>query len=87
MRIAEEEIFGPVRIAHDSPYGLAGGVWSADRERALNVARRIRTGTFTVNGAQIGFEAPFGGSKSSGFGRESGVAGLNQCVELKHISL
>jgi aldehyde dehydrogenase (NAD+) len=100
MRIAQEEIFGPVlviiafdddddavRIANDSPYGLSGGVWSADHERALNVARRIRTGTFTVNGAQMGYEAPFGGYKSSGFGREFGSAGLNQYVELKHISL
>jgi acyl-CoA reductase-like NAD-dependent aldehyde dehydrogenase len=74
MCIAQEEIFGPVlviilfgdddddavRIANDSPYGLSGGVWSADRERALNVARRIRTGTFTVNGAQMGYEAQFG---------------------------
>jgi acyl-CoA reductase-like NAD-dependent aldehyde dehydrogenase len=46
-----------VRIANDSPYGLSGGVWSADRERAPNVARRIHTGTFTVNGAQMGYEA------------------------------
>jgi acyl-CoA reductase-like NAD-dependent aldehyde dehydrogenase len=75
------------KIANDSPYGLSGGVWSANRERALSVARRIRTGTFTVNGAHSSFDAPFGGYKSSGFGREMGIAGLNQYIELKTITL
>ncbi|MBM9504163.1 aldehyde dehydrogenase [Actinacidiphila acididurans] len=100
MRIAREEIFGPVlviipfeddedavRIANDSPYGLGGGVWTADRERGLAVARRIRTGTFMVNGARGGFDAPFGGYKNSGIGREFGPAGLGHYVELKSIAL
>ncbi|UUV31972.1 aldehyde dehydrogenase [Amycolatopsis roodepoortensis] len=99
MRIAKEEIFGPVlvvipyededdavRIANDSEYGLSSGVWSADEDRALAVARRMRTGTVTVNGAPIGFDGPFGGYKASGIGREYGVAGLAQYVELKTIT-
>jgi len=100
MRIAQEEIFGPVlvvipyededdaiRIANDSEYGLSGGVWSADEGRALAVARRIRTGTVTVNGAPIGFDGPFGGCKASGLGREYGAVGLAQYVELKTITV
>ena len=99
MRIAKEEIFGPVlvvipyadeddaiRIANDSEYGLSGGVWSADEDRALAVARRMRTGTVTVNGAPIGFDGPFGGYKASGIGREYGAAGLAQYVELKTVT-
>ncbi|OKK00958.1 aldehyde dehydrogenase [Amycolatopsis sp. CB00013] len=99
MRIAQEEIFGPVlvvipytdeddavRIANDSEYGLSGGVWSADEDRALAVARRMRTGTVTVNGAPIGFDGPFGGYKASGIGREYGAAGLAQYVELKTVT-
>ncbi|MFJ4846589.1 MULTISPECIES: aldehyde dehydrogenase [unclassified Streptomyces] len=99
MRIAQEEIFGPVlvvipfddeddavRIANDSPYGLSGGVWTADTERGLAVARRIRTGTFSVNGGFGGFDGPFGGYKTSGIGREFGAAGLGQYVEQKTIS-
>ncbi|QUQ68792.1 aldehyde dehydrogenase [Kutzneria sp. CA-103260] len=98
MRIAQEEIFGPVlvvipyadeddavRIANDSPYGLSGGVWTTDPERGLAIARRIRTGTFTVNGAQGGFDMPFGGYKASGIGREFGAVGLGQYVEHKTI--
>jgi aldehyde dehydrogenase (NAD+) len=94
MRIAREEIFGPVlvvipyddeddavRIANDSEYGLSGGVWSGDEEHAFAVARRLRTGTVTVNGAPIGFDGPFGGFKASGFGREYGAVGLTQYVE------
>ncbi len=86
MTIAQEEIFGPVlviipfddeddavRIANDSPYGLSGGVWTSDTERGLALARRIRTGTFLVNGAPAGFDAPFGGYKASGIGREFGT--------------
>ncbi|MFJ5215600.1 aldehyde dehydrogenase [Streptomyces sp. NPDC088354] len=99
MRIAQEEIFGPVlvvipfddeddavRIANDSPYGLSGGVWTSDTERGLAVARRIRTGTFSVNGGFGGFDGPFGGYKTSGIGREFGAAGLGQYVEQKTIS-
>ncbi|MES4903222.1 MULTISPECIES: aldehyde dehydrogenase [unclassified Streptomyces] len=100
MRIAQEEIFGPVlvviayddeddavRIANDSAYGLSGGVWSADRARALDVARRLRTGTVTVNGAPIAFDGPFGGYKASGIGREYGAVGLAQYVEYKTVAL
>lgn len=57
-----------VRIANDSGYGLSGGVWSADPAHALEVARRVRTGTLTVNGVPIGFDGPFGGVKASGLG-------------------
>ncbi|MEU3186345.1 aldehyde dehydrogenase [Streptomyces sp. NPDC006923] len=100
MRIAQEEIFGPVlvvipyededdavRIANDSPYGLSGGVWTSDPERGLAVARRIRTGTFLVNGASFGFDAPFGGYKASGIGREFGPVGLGTYLEHKTISM
>ncbi|MFD3916105.1 aldehyde dehydrogenase [Streptomyces sp. NPDC058603] len=100
MRIAREEIFGPVlvvipfededdavRIANDSEYGLSGGVWTADLERGLGIARRIRTGTFTVNGAPIGFDGPFGGYKTSGTGREYGAVGLAEYVEHKTITV
>jgi aldehyde dehydrogenase (NAD+) len=90
MRIAWEEIFGPVlvvipydsekdavRIANDSPYGL-GGVWCADRDHGLDIARQIRTGTFSVNGAPPTLAAPFGGCKCSGIGREFGAGGLKE---------
>ena len=83
MTIAQEEIFGPVlsiiayrdeedgiRIANDSPYGLAGAVWSKDEARAQRVARRIRAGQIDVNGADFNLNAPFGGFKQSGLGRE-----------------
>ncbi|MGW1029971.1 aldehyde dehydrogenase [Streptomyces sp. NPDC002577] len=99
MRIAQEEIFGPVlvviayddeddavRIANDSPYGLSGGVWSSDEEHALEVARRIRTGTVTVNGAPVAFDGPFGGFKASGIGREYGAVGLGTYTEYKTIT-
>jgi acyl-CoA reductase-like NAD-dependent aldehyde dehydrogenase len=100
MRIAQEEIFGPVlvviayddeddavRIANDSEYGLSGGVWSADETRALAVARRVRTGTVTVNGAPVGFDGPFGGFKASGIGREYGAVGLGTYTEYKTITV
>jgi aldehyde dehydrogenase (NAD+) len=97
MTIAREEIFGPVlvvipyeddddavRIANDSIYGLSGGVSGADRDRVLNVARRIRTGTMSVNGGLwYGADVPFGGYKQSGVGREMGVAGFEEYLEQK----
>jgi len=97
MEIAREEVFGPVlvaiahdgdddavRLANDSIYGLSGAVMSADRQRALAVARRIRTGTMSINGGSwYGVDVPFGGYKQSGVGRESGVAGLEEYLELK----
>jgi aldehyde dehydrogenase (NAD+) len=99
MRIAQEEIFGPVlavipyadeddavRLANESEYGLSGGVWSADPEHAMAVARRIRTGTVTINGAPIGFDGPFGGFKASGIGREYGAVGLNQYIEYQTVT-
>lgn len=100
MRIAQEEIFGPVlvviayddedeavRIANDSEYGLSGGVWSADEEHALAVARRVRTGTLTINGASVAFDGPFGGFKASGVGREYGAVGLGTYTEYKTITV
>jgi acyl-CoA reductase-like NAD-dependent aldehyde dehydrogenase len=99
MRIAREEIFGPVlvvipfddedeavRIANDSEYGLGGGVWTADRERGLAVARRIRSGWLTVNGAPASYDGAFGGYKNSGIGREFGATGLAQYCEYKTIA-
>jgi betaine-aldehyde dehydrogenase len=100
MAIAQEEIFGPVlsiipyqdedeavRIANDSPYGLAGAVWSKDDARAQSVARRIRAGQIDVNGGAFNMNAPFGGFKQSGHGREAGVYGLEEFVELKSLQL
>ncbi|MEV4055997.1 aldehyde dehydrogenase [Amycolatopsis sp. NPDC049688] len=100
MRIAREEIFGPVlvviayddeddavRIANDSEYGLSGGVWSADPAHALAIARRVRTGTVTVNGAPIGFDGPFGGFKASGLGREYGATGIGTYTEYQTITV
>jgi aldehyde dehydrogenase (NAD+) len=99
--IAQEEIFGPVlvvipydddddavRIANDSIYGLSGVVVGADEERALSVARRIRTGTLSVNGAQwFSVDTPFGGYRQSGLGRENGRAGFEEYLETKVIAL
>lgn len=100
MRIAQEEIFGPVvsviayddvddavRIANDSDYGLAGTVWTTDAEAGLGVARRVRTGTYGVNTYTMDFAAPFGGFKASGLGREFGPEGLGQYTELKSVYL
>ena len=98
MRIAQEEIFGPVlsviayddvddavRIANDSEYGLAGTVWTGDVEAGLDVARQVRAGTYGVNTYTMDFAAPFGGYKSSGIGREFGPEGLSHYTELKSI--
>jgi len=94
--IAQEEIFGPVlsiityddeddavRIANDTPYGLAGGVWSGSDEHAQQVARRLRTGQVDINGGPFNLLAPFGGYKQSGNGRELGVHGLEEFLEYK----
>jgi betaine-aldehyde dehydrogenase len=98
MRIAQEEIFGPVlavipfddvddavRIANDSEFGLAGSVWTGDAAAGLDVARRVRTGTYGVNQYTMDFVAPFGGFKASGIGREFGREGLEHYLELKTI--
>ena len=100
MTIAQEEIFGPVlsiipfddeddavAIANDSPYGLSGGVWSADAERAKGVARQIRTGQIEVNGGAFNPNAPFGGYKQSGYGREYGEHGFEEFLETKSMQL
>ena len=98
MKIAREEIFGPVlsilpygdeaeaiRIANDTPYGLAAYVWSADPADARRVAGRIRAGMVHINGADLPLNAPFGGFKQSGNGREWGEFGLADFLELKVI--
>ena len=98
--IAQEEIFGPVlsiipyqdeeeavKIANDSPYGLAGAVWSKDEAHAQKVARRIRAGQVDVNGGAFNMNAPFGGFKQSGHGREAGVYGLEEFLEYKSLQL
>ena len=100
MAIAQEEIFGPVlaiipykdeedaiRIANDTPYGLAGAVWSKDDAHAQRVARRIRAGQVDVNGGAFNMNAPFGGFKQSGHGREAGVYGLEEFLEYKSLQL
>ena len=100
MTIARDEIFGPVLsiipydseeeaidIANDTEYGLAGGVWSADTERAQSVARQLRTGQVEVNGGNFNPMAPFGGYKQSGNGREFGAFGLEEFLEVKSLQL
>ncbi|MDA8148492.1 MAG: aldehyde dehydrogenase family protein [Actinomycetota bacterium] len=100
MTIAREEIFGPVlvimpyetedeavEIANGTDYGLAGGVWSGDPERAKRVARRLRTGQVEVNGGAFNPLAPFGGYKQSGNGREYGHFGLEEFLEVKALQL
>src|SRR5690349_4382113 len=100
MTIAQEEIFGPVlaimpyddeedavRKANDTVYGLAGGVWSGDEERAKRVARRLRTGQVEINGGVFNPLAPFGGYKQSGHGRELGPYGIEEFLTLKALQL
>ena len=100
MTIAQEEIFGPVlsvipyddvddavRIANDSDYGLSGSVWTGDPQSGVDVARRVRTGTYGVNGMGMDFSSPFGGFKDSGLGRELGPEGLAEYLESKTIVL
>lgn len=100
MRIAREEVFGPVlalltyddesdgiRLANDTDYGLAGGVWAATSEAAAAVARKIRAGQVEVNGGDWNGAAPFGGFKKSGLGREGGRWGFEEFLELKAIQL
>jgi aldehyde dehydrogenase (NAD+) len=100
MTLAQEEIFGPVlvmmpydteddavAIANGVVYGLAGGVWSADKERAVKVARRLRTGQVEVNGGAFNPNAPFGGYKQSGVGREYGRHGFEEFLEIKAMQL
>jgi acyl-CoA reductase-like NAD-dependent aldehyde dehydrogenase len=99
--IAHEEVFGPVlavipyrdvddavRIANDSIYGLSGAVHGRDQQRAIAVARRIRSGTFSINGGNyFSPDAPFGGFKQSGIGREMGTAGLEEFLERKTLAV
>ncbi|MEV8536565.1 aldehyde dehydrogenase [Streptomyces sp. NPDC051211] len=100
MRIAREEIFGPVvcllpygneeeaaRIANDSDFGLSGSVWTADVEHGIDFARRVRTGTYNVNTFSLDMLGPFGGYKNSGVGREFGPEGLSEYLEHKMIHL
>jgi aldehyde dehydrogenase (NAD+) len=98
MQIAREEIFGPVlclipyqdeaeaiRIANDTPYGLAAHVWASTHDAALPVARRLRAGSIHINGASVDFSMPFGGFKQSGNGREFGAHGIKEFLEAKAI--
>ncbi len=100
MTIAREEIFGPVlviqpydgeedavRIANATEYGLAGGVWAGDQERAIAVARRLRSGQIEINGGAFNPAAPFGGYGQSGHGRENGRFGLEELLQVKSLQL
>ena len=98
MTVFQEEIFGPVlsittysseqeavELANLSDYGLSGGVWSSDEDRAMRIARMMRTGQVSINGGAFNVTAPFGGYKRSGLGRELGVHGLEEFLEIKSI--
>jgi acyl-CoA reductase-like NAD-dependent aldehyde dehydrogenase len=99
MRVAQEEIFGPVacvipfedeadaiRIANDSPYGLSGSLWTRDLGRAIRVSGAVRTGVLGVNTSRsVRTEAPFGGFKRSGLGRELGMSALDHYTEVKNV--
>ncbi len=98
MKIFNEEIFGPVlsiisyeneqealELANDSQYGLSGGVWSSDESKAISFARKMRTGQVSINGGRFNVSAPFGGYKKSGNGRELGIHGLEEFLEIKSI--
>ena len=100
MTIAQEEIFGPVlsiipydseeeaiEIANDTVYGLAGAVQSGDPDRAMALARRLRTGAIDINGGKFNLLAPFGGYKQSGTGREKGRWGIEEFTEVKAVQL
>ena len=100
MTIAREEIFGPVlaiipckdeddavRIANDTIYGLGGNVWAGSKEKAVEVAKKIRTGQISINGGRYNPMAPFGGYKQSGLGREAGKFGLEEFLEVKSLQL
>jgi len=100
MTIGQEEIFGPVlaiqpyegeddavRIANSTEYGLAGGVWSGDTDRAIGVAKRIRTGQIEINGGAFNPLAPFGGYGQSGHGRENGRYGIEELLQVKSLQL
>jgi acyl-CoA reductase-like NAD-dependent aldehyde dehydrogenase len=100
MTFAQEEIFGPVlvmipydteydavAIANDSPYGLAGAVFSADKDKAIAIAKRMRTGQVEVNGGAFNPNAPFGGYKQSGIGRELGEYGFEEFLQIKSLQL
>jgi len=96
MAIAQEEVFGPVLvmikyssvdeaidIANDTPYGLAAAVWAGDKDKATAIARKIRAGQCSINGGEPNHEAPFGGYKESGNGREFGIEGMHEYCEIK----
>jgi len=99
MRIAQEEIFGPVltiipfadedevlRLVNDTPYGLSGSIWTRDIGRALRVARGVKTGVLSINSSRsVHQEAPFGGYKRSGIGRELGMHALQLYTEVKNV--
>jgi aldehyde dehydrogenase (NAD+) len=101
MELAQEEVFGPVaavipfeddahalKIANDSRYGLGGGIFSANEDRALRFARGLRTGTVSINGGvRYGADAPFGGYKHSGIGRQNGLEGFEQYLETKTVAV
>ena len=100
MIIAQEEIFGPVvvlipydseaeaiEIANESVFGLSGAVWGNDVDHAIKVAKKMRTGQVTINSGEFNLSAPFGGYKQSGNGRELGVYGLHEFMEIKSLQL